>query len=172
MGGYLNKVCCNDNNYLITSEQFSSRLSSPCNFKAIKGLSTPKRDVKEIRQENDLFEVGFSPEFKRPALKRALTHAVIAEDSRDSGKNEELTVVKAFHRSSTIKIKVKPGFLHRAKLKHKEICQQQEKYLLSKKTTPSSGSTSTNFRSFCIESMKNTDNYIIRPDGDWDLDIN
>ena len=172
MGEYLSKTCCNDKSYLLTSDNFSSRLSSPCNSRAIKGLSTPDTDVKAIRHEKNLYEEEISPNFKRSLLRRAFTQAVIAEGSRESGENEELTVVKGFHRNNTFKSKAKTGFIHRFKLKRQEICQQQEKYLRTKENTPSSGSSSTNFRSFCIESLKNTDNYIIRPDGDWDLDIN
>ena len=167
MGGYISHICCTEKDYLLTTENFSSRLSSPNNAGLIRRINSPERKIERKSIVLKQAEVDSYSEFKRPYCKRALSNIENIDNKKADDVLGMLSARKGFRRSYTLKLKEKSNFLQRAKQKLKD-----EKVLYKDKTSPSKdeftsdSSLSTNFRSFCIENCKNSESYIIRPDGD------
>ena len=163
MGSIFDKTCCVDKGALITSENITSRMTSPCHI-YLRGLHTPEsKQQPNISQAKPAKSQEKSSKRKRRSVvKRALSdiceQAVVEIEEKDTqAKNSR----KPFRKSLTIKSTVKSSFLQRAKLRlHTEkqkTLQYNERHL-------------GQFSSFFHEISKNSNSYIIRPDGDW-LDV-
>ena len=165
MGGYITKFCCTDKELLLASEQISSMINSSSIL-----ISEYEDDIKDCI--NNQIESEFSPELKNDLIKRRLSN-IENIDSKESSATPGITEFKrAFRRSFTLNLSNKSGFLQRAKQKLRyEQSKYSEEVSPIKEELTLDGSLSTGYRSLFFENFKNSDAYIIRPDGDWDIDI-
>jgi hypothetical protein len=159
MGSIFEKVCCGDKSALITTENITSHLTSPCRA-YLKGIQTPERKVIQnpfAESLNSTAEKTLKLN-EQSSFRRSLTSVNKNPiDCPQESSSELGNMKKTFRRTYSFKEAKRATFLQRAKKRMMTLKEQKR----GKNKYPEC------FGSFCIQDEEKHESYIIQPDGDW-----
>ena len=183
MGNLFSSQCCPEREVLYTSENLYSNINSRNTSFYQRTSKTPEDKIKQVILEKHTdAEIAMSPGLKRPYIRRTLTKIPLnlceiekkdteiinkRENSIATDSAEGNTYRKSYRQKTSIVNDPKTSFLSRAK----EKMQRQrsfEDFSVKFDTSPRFNRTGL----FCSFHHEIDNNYISKPNGDLDSDIN